>query len=315
LCDEKGENGVASNQRAWWLFTVWVAFGLGQLSGQILHATGPLPAFEVATIKPSNDDNAIPSLSTPTESRTINVTARNLIEQAYGIPWTPGRNERVVGGPGWIDNNRYDVDARIDQSLVARFEKLSHEERKEQMSLMMQSLLADRFKLEVHVESVELPIYALLFAKGGPKLTVAKDVPATTEEDQTPARVVFPMRAEDVRKGFLVLYRGQAAEMTAKATTLDELVHWLAGYSEIGGRTVVNRTELTERYDFTLRWTRERLIAQGPQDGQLRSAPSNVPEAPSLFTALQEQLGLRLMSTKGPVDVLVIDHIDPPSQN
>src|ERR1700733_8671919 len=80
----------------------------------------------------------------------MNVTARNLIEQAYGIPWTSSRNERVVGGPSWIDNNRYDVDARIDESLVGSFEKLSHEERKEQMSLMMQSLLADRFKLKVH---------------------------------------------------------------------------------------------------------------------------------------------------------------------
>jgi uncharacterized protein (TIGR03435 family) len=105
----------------------------------------------VATVKPSNGDNTIPSVSTATESRTMNLTARNLIEQAYDIPWTPGRNERVVGGPGWIDNNRYDVDARIDQSLLARFEMLSHEERKEQMSLMMQSLLADRFKLNCTV--------------------------------------------------------------------------------------------------------------------------------------------------------------------
>jgi bla regulator protein blaR1 len=312
LCDEKGENGVRSNQKARWLFATWVALGSGQVYGQILHAKGPLPSFEVATVKPSNDDSAIPSVSTATESRTMNVTARNLIEQAYGIPWTPGRNERVVGGPRWIDNNRYDVDARIDQSLVARFEKLSHEERKEQMSLMMQSLLADRFKLKVHVQSAELPIYALLFAKSGPKLTVTENVPTTTDEDQPPS---FPIRAEDVRKGLLVLYRGQAAEMTAKATTLDELVRWLAGYSEIGGRTVVNRTGLPGPYDFTLRWTRERLIAQGQQDEQLRAAPSNVPEAPGLFTALQEQLGLRLMSTKGPVDVLVIDHIDLPSQN
>jgi bla regulator protein blaR1 len=304
--------GMRSNQKAWWLLAAWVAFGLGQLYGQILHATGPLPSFEVATVKPSNGDNAIPSVSTATESRTMNVTARNLIEYAYGIPWTAGRNERVLGGPRWIDNNRYDVDARIDQSLVARFEKLSHEERKEQMSLMMQSLLADRFKLKVHVQSAELPIYALMFATGGPKLTVTKDVPTTTGEDQPPSKVGVPMRAEDVRKGILVLYRGQAAEMTAKAATLDELVQWLAGYSEIGGRTVVNRTGLPGPYDFTLRWTRERLIAQGPLDG---SAPSNVPEAPGLFTALQEQLGLRLMSTKGLVQVLVIDHIDLPSQN
>ena len=77
----------------------------------------------------------------------------------------------------------------------------------------------------------------------------------------------------------------------------------------------MNRTGLPEPYDFTLRWTRERLIAQGPLEEQLRSVPSNVPEAPGLFTALQEQLGLRLMSTKGLVEVLVIDHIDLPSQN
>jgi bla regulator protein blaR1 len=301
---------VRSNRKAWWLVATWAAFGVGQLYGQILHATGPLPSFEVATVKPSNGDNAIPSVSTATESRTMNVTARNLIEQAYSIPWTPGLNERIVGGPGWIDNNRYDVDARIDESLVASFEKLSHEERKEQTSLMMQSLLADRFKLKVHFQSSELPTYGLVIAKGGPRLTVTKNVPTNTGDDQPP-----PTRAEDVRKGILVLYRGQAAEMTAKAATLDDLVHWLAGYSEIGGRTVVNRTGLPGRYDFTLRWTRERLTAQGPLDERLRSAPSNVPEAPALFTALQEQLGLRLMSTKGAVEVLVIDHIDLPSQN
>jgi len=182
--------------------------------------------------------------------------------------------------------------------------------------LRMQSLLADRFKLKVHVQSAELPIYELMFARGGPKLTVTKDLPTTnTGEDQPPAKVGVPIRAEDVRKGILVLYRGQAAEMTAKGAALDELVQWLAGYSEIGGCTVANRTGLPGPYDFTLRWTRERLIAPGPQDEQLRSVPSNVPEAPGLFTALQEQLGLRLMSTKGPVEVLVIDHIDLPSQN
>ena len=262
---------MMSNQKAWWLVSAWAAFGVGQLCGQILHATGPLPSFEVATVKPSNGDNAIPSVSTATESRTMNVTARNLIEQAYGIPWTPGRNERVVGGPSWIDNNRYDVEARIDDSLVARFEKLSNEERKAQMSLMMQSLLADRFKLKVHFLSSELPIYGLIIAKGGPKLTVTKDVPTTTGDDLPPPKVGFPTRPEDVRKGILVLYRGQAAEMTAKAATLDVLVNWLAGYAEIGGRPVVNRTGLPGPYDFTLRWTRERLIAQGPLDEQLRS--------------------------------------------
>ena len=68
LCDEKGENGVRSNQKAWWLVATWATFAVGQFYGQILHATAPLPSFEVATVKPSNGDNAIPSVSTATES-------------------------------------------------------------------------------------------------------------------------------------------------------------------------------------------------------------------------------------------------------
>jgi bla regulator protein BlaR1 len=123
------------------------------------------------------------------------------------------------------------------------------------------------------------------------------------------------MRTEDLQKGILVLYRGQTAEMTAKGATLDELVHWFAGYSEISGRTVVNQTGLPGTYAFTLHWTREQLTAPGQQGVQAGSALSTDPEGPALFTALQEQLGLRLVSTKGPVEVLVIDHIDRPSEN
>src|SRR5450755_3678423 len=86
-----------------------MALGFVQLRAQILHATGPLPSFEVATIKPSADGKAAPSINTATESRTMSVTARNLIEQAYRIPWTPGLNQRAVGGPDWIDSVHYDV--------------------------------------------------------------------------------------------------------------------------------------------------------------------------------------------------------------
>jgi uncharacterized protein (TIGR03435 family) len=84
----------------------------------------------VATIKPSSGGNAIPSISTPTGSRTINVSARNLIEQAYRIPWTFNLNERVVGGPDWIDTIRYNVDARIDPALADALQKMSNEQQK-----------------------------------------------------------------------------------------------------------------------------------------------------------------------------------------
>lgn len=288
-----------------------LALGASQLHAQVLHATGPLPSFEVATIKPSTDGKPVPSITTPTESRTMNVTARNLIEQAYQIPWTSGLNERVLGGPAWIDNDHFDVEARIDESMAAPFSALSNEQRKEQTSLMMQALLADRFKLKVHFETRQLPIYALAVAKGGPKLAAAEELPPVAEsDDRQRAGAVPSLSAGSLRKGVLVLYQGQEAEMTAREATIDQLVHWLAGYSEIGGRTVVNQTGLTGMYDFTLRWTRERLTMPAQQ-----SAPSPEPEAPALFTSLPEQLGLRLISTKGPVEVLVIDHIERPSEN
>ena len=293
-----------------------MALGVVQLHAQILHATGPLPSFEVATIKPSVDGKAAPSINTPSESRTMNVTARNLIEHAYRIPWTPGLNERVVGGPDWIDSVHYDVEARIDQSLVAALATMSNEQQKNQIGLMMQSLLAERFKLTVHFESRELPIYALAIAKKGVKLAAAKDTPTVVEQDdpQRPG-VVLPTRAEGLRKGISVQYRGQEAEMTAKGVTLGQLVQWLAGYSEIGGRTVADQTGLGGTYDFTLRWTRERLTALSAQSDQAGAAASPEPESPALFTSLSEQLGLRLISTKGPVEVLVIDHIEKPSEN
>jgi bla regulator protein blaR1 len=306
--------GANFDMKALWLVATWMVLGVTHLHGQILHPAGPLPSFEVATIKPSNGGNAIPSISTPSESRTIDVTARNLIEQAYNIPWTPGLNQRVVGGPGWIDNDRYDVEARIDESLVATLGKMSKEQQKEQASLMMQSLLADRFKLKVHFESRELPVYALVVAKGGAKLAVGKESSPATEDKPSRPDVGFPTGSEDLLKGLLVVYRGQTAEMTAKAATLDELVHWFAGYSEIGGRTVVNQTALHGNYDFTLHWTRERLTAPA-QQGSQPSTLSTDPDGPPLFTALQEQLGLRLVSTKAPVEVLVIDYIERPSEN
>ena len=295
-----------------WLATACLAVCAAPLCGQILHATAPLPSFEVATIKPSTGGNAIPSTRTPTESRTIDVTTRNLIEQAYRIPWTAGHNERIAGGPDWIDTIRYDVDARIDPALATALQKMSNEQQKDQTSLMMQSLLADRFQLKVHFESRELPIYALVVAKGGPTLSPAKESPAA-EGDQPP-QPSLPAKPQDIRKGIFVQYRGQAAQMTAKGETLDGLVHWLAGYSEIAGRTVVNQTGLSGTYDFTLRWTRERFAATGQGDAP-GSAASPELEGPALFTGLQEQLGLRLLSTKGPVEVLVIDHIENPSEN
>jgi bla regulator protein blaR1 len=99
--------------------------------------------------------------------------------------------------------------------------------------------------------------------------------------------------------------------MTARQTSLEDLARWLSGYSEVGGRPVVNQTGLSGFYDFTLRWTRQSFAAaaQSPSTDVADSA------APPLFTALRDQLGLRLKSTKAPIEVILIDHVDPPTGN
>jgi uncharacterized protein (TIGR03435 family) len=202
-----------TNFRPKMLCLACLALGAAQLRAQILHATEPLPSFEVATIKPSTDGESIPSINTRTESRTMNVTARNWIEQAYHIPWTLGLNERAVGGPVWIDNDHYDVDARVDESLAAAFATMSREQQKEKTGLMMQALLTDRFKLRVHFESRELPFYALVSVKGGSKLVAAKEPPVVMEgDDRERPSVALAPNPENLRKGTRARQYGDCGE-------------------------------------------------------------------------------------------------------
>ena len=278
-------------------------------AAQIIHASDPLPSFEVATIKPASPQPHLSSVS-PGEVTISNVTVRNLIEQAYGIPWTAAENERVLGGPAWLDSNRYDIVARIPSDLAEAQQKLSRDQQKRQVSLMLQSLLVERFQLKVHFESRDLTVYALVVAKPSPHLVAStNEVESTAQESRGPGQL--PSKPEDVHHGIAVFYNGQSAQMTAKQASLDDLARWFAGYSEVGGRPVVNQTGLSGFYDFTLRWTRQSLAA-APQPGSSDGADS---DAPPLFTALPGQLGLRLKTTKAPVEVILIDHVDPPTGN
>ena len=281
-------------------------------SAQIIHASDPLPSFEVATIKPASSQPR-PSSTTPAEVRISNVTVRNLIEQAFGIPWTAAENERVLGGPAWLDTNHYDVVARIPADLVEAQKKLSRDQQKRQVSLMLQSLLADRFHLKVHFETRVLTVYALVVARPSPGLVESTEQIESTESaaQESPVGIRLPSKPEDLRHGVLVLYNGQSAQMTARQASLDDLAHWFAGYSEVGGRPVVNQTGLSGLYDFTLRWTRQSLAASA----QPGSSDAGESDAPPLFTALPDELGLRLKPTKAPVEVILIDHADPPTDN
>jgi bla regulator protein blaR1 len=270
------------------------------MHAQILHATGPLPSFEVATIKPWQRPPAPPPPpdgSAPVKVMKISpgkpggqstdrvhmiLPVMILIESAYNLP---PDSKRVVGGPDWLRQDiQYDIQAKIDDSLFASMQKMTPAQQREQVDLMQQSLLADRFKLKVHFETRDMPVYALVVAKGGPKLTPAKD-------------------GEPTRFG--MVNNEQGAELVATSVTLDQLVH--APFFKPGGREVVDQTGLKGSYDFTLKSGAEQIsTSQTGQEGG---------DAPSLFTAIQEQLGLKLVPSKAQVEVIVIDHIERPSAN
>ncbi len=176
------------------------------------------------------------------------------------------------------DIDQFEIHARIEDSEYASMQKMTPAQQHERVALMEQSLLADRFRLKVHFETRELPVYALEVAKSGAKLSPAKN--------QESSRI--STRATE-----------QGREMTAIGVTLEQFVlsPLVTGPA---GRMVVDQTGLNGDFDFTLQWTPE-LAASA--------------EGPSFFTAIREQLGLQLAPSKAPVEVIVIDHIEQPSAN
>jgi uncharacterized protein (TIGR03435 family) len=283
-----------------------VVFGLlniPQVRAQSTQTTGaPLPSFEVASIKPnrSQEDRFFISMA-PGRFTATGATTKFLIEEAYNV-----KDFQVSGGPSWINSERYDIDAKEEDSLVEELQKLPPDQRAEQIRLRVQSLLADRFKLTFHREAKELPVYALVVAKNGPKIQEAKP------GDSYPNGV----KGLDGRAhgGLMRMGRGQ---LTGQAIPLASLAMML---SQQLGRTVLDKTGLKGKYDFTLQWTPDQTqgaMLMGPEGG--RPATDNPPppesSGPSIFTAIQEQLGLKLESQKGPVEILVIDHVEKPSEN
>ena len=239
------------------------------------------PTFEAATVKinKSGSSGSHTDFGHGRYSAT-NIALKNLMHySAYGVP-----EPRILGGPKWLDSERFDIEAKVDSSVVDQMRTLSPEQSKLQRQAMFQQLLPDRFKLSVHWETRELPVYALVVAKNGPKLQVSTKPGSGTSSGN--------------------------GLFTAEGMTLVEISQSLT--QELAtelGRVVIDKTGLAGRYDVTLKWTPETNGA--PADNGTEDSSNG----PSIFTALQEQLGLKLESTKGPVQVLVIDHIEMPSEN
>jgi uncharacterized protein (TIGR03435 family) len=234
------------------------------------------PTFDIASVRPmSYGDDAPTHIHNPPRNsgfKAVNVTLRDLLEVACDIPET-----QMLGGPAWASTDKFDLEARSDAKSSEHLAALSVEQGKEEKRTMLLALLADRFKLSAHAEKREMPILAMVIAKGGSKLA-RTDVSGTLSSG-----------------------RGRI-DITGADDALAILAFELSWRL---GRPVIDRTGLKGRYELTLNWTED-------------DVPSPVPGAsngPSLFTAIQEQLGLKLIATKGPVPILVIDHAERPSEN
>jgi uncharacterized protein (TIGR03435 family) len=242
--------------------------------------------FEVAAIKPSSPDAHGSSILTDKVGglNVSNVPLRAIITMAYGI-----RDFQLSGGPGWVGTEHYDIIAKPEKVEnpteppdLASMTDDQHKVRDDQWKSRVRALLAERFGLVVHTETKEEQIYVLSVAKGGPKLTV---VTKPGERQGTSSN-----------KG---RSQGFAATMGLLATNLANAV----------GRPVFDKTGLTEKYDWVLEWTPD-MAATG------LDAPTQVDSpGPTIFTALQEQLGLKLEASKGPVETIVIDRVGRPSEN
>jgi uncharacterized protein (TIGR03435 family) len=261
----------------------------------------------VASIKPTDRSGGLFRVGMEPSGRFVanNVTLRFLLEQAYGL-----KDSQISGAPGWIDSDHYDVEAKPDEATAERQQKLSREERNKQFMLMLQSLLADRFKLTLRQETKELPVYALTVAKNGPKLHQTPVTPGDSAlSDPGPP-------GAPLRRGGIQMRRG---ELIANGVAPDRIADVL---SRIVGRVVVDKTSLKGLYDFTLNWTPEEgqgpmIRGAGDPGAGALSKDAAPPDAsgPTIFTASQEQLGLKLESQKGPVDTIVIEHVEKPSRN
>jgi uncharacterized protein (TIGR03435 family) len=235
------------------------------------------PSFEVATIKPSQPDRPGRAfLWRGGRFVTFNTTLTALIGFAYDV-----QDKQIVGAQDWMTTDKFDIEAKPDTPGTPS---------REQMRTMLQKLLADRFQLKFHADKKELPAYVLAVSKTGPKMK---------KNDTDP-------------NGLPGLFFRQLGDLNVRNATMGDFVHLMQ--SAVLDRPVVDETELVGKWDFELKWTPDDSQFGGM--GMRPPPPSDAPDAPPpLFTAIQEQLGLKLESGKAQVDVMVIDHVDKPSAN
>jgi len=258
-----------------------------------LQGAGPEKtwSFDTVSVKPNKSGTDGVYISVRSEEYSgENLRIIDLVSQAYGI-----KQDLISGMPGWADGAHFDVKAKLTPQDAEAFEKLSREEKIAANKALLRSILEERFHLKTHIETKQLPVYNLVLAKGGLKMK------AVGEDDTFPKRVNGP-DGRPVR-GLVRMQDGmfidQGIEISGLVNQLANMVH----------RTVIDKTALKGRFDLALKYAPDRDAPPDANNG------SSQDDAPSIFAALEEQLGLKLQSDKGPVDTLLIDHVERPTQN
>jgi len=268
-------------------------------------AQKPAPTFDVASVKPNKSGVMGTRIMFQPGGRFTadNITLKMLIRLAYDV-----QDFQISGGPAWITSDKYDLEARAEEGPQGDMRSMTEEQRKAEMDRrrqMIQALLADRFKLTLHKESKEAPIYALVVAKNGIKI---KELPPEEQKPSDPKDTPDKPDPKHPGRGGMRMGRG---ELTGQGIKLSFLAEALSNQV---GRTVIDKTGLKGDYSFELKWTPDESHDLGFKSPGDAPPPSDA-NGPSVFTALQEQLGLKLESEKGPVDLLVIDHAEKASEN
>jgi uncharacterized protein (TIGR03435 family) len=279
------------------LHTISVFICLAPASSFAQDARGAArPSFEVASVKPSGGDGRIYQMNSSDPGRISwkNFSLPELLKRAYGI------KAYQIAGPGWFESQGYDIMATLPSGAGA-----------DQLPAMLQTLLADRFKLAFHFENREMPVLGLTAAKDG--LKIHQSPPANPETDgaatpSAPAQRPKPQLAPDGypnlslpgggKMGMVIL--GNRARGNFRKESMQQLVDFLTGET---GHPVIDMTGLKGSYDFTLYWVSERAGIRPPEGDA--SEPG-----PNIYGALQQQAGLKLEQRKHPVRVLVIDRVE-----
>ncbi len=296
-----------------------IALGILTQFPRLSLAQTPAPVFDVASVKldASCATRAGRGGSVPFSTGRLNlecITLQDLIETAYGMfadggSFNPGMPKlSISGGPGWVQSGHYDVAAKAEGA--ARVEQM--------MGPMMRALLEDRFKLKVHRESKETPVYALTVAKNGFKLQPVKEgcVPIDLNHLPQPPEPGKPM--PNFCGNVSMRMNGQSVTMDAHGMSLQD---FSARLSTMLDRKVIDKSGVAGVFDFHLEFAPDEATAMfrggrgGGGDAGGNPAPAVEIAGPSIFDALQEQLGLKLLPDKGPVESLVIDHVEKPSGN